>query len=106
MIKDKKYYQAIDLAKASVEIAELGDTRGTHEVFLDAVGALVVLCRSREFSVGEIEQILGKPDRVKVNDAGEVLEYDWSDTYGEVTYTSTTPFQIANGICTGLAPDD
>ena len=106
MIKDMDYYRSFDLLSSSAEIRKLGKDRGNHEVFGDAIQSLLIVAGEREVTSSEIEQILGKPDRVADNDAGEVWEYDWSDTYGPVNYTSSTPFQITNGVCTGLAPDE
>lgn len=106
MIKDMDYYRSFDLLSASRRIRQLGSDRGNHEVFGDAIQSLLIAAGEREVGSSEIEQILGKPDRVKGNDAGEVWEYDWSDTYGAVNYTSSTPFQITNGACKGLAPDE
>ena len=103
MIKDTEYYRSFDLLRASKEIEQLGDNRGrNHEVFADAIWSLLTATEEREVASSEIEQILGKPDRVKPNDLGEVWEYDWSDTYGPIEYTSSTPFQICNGVCVGL----
>lgn len=106
MIKDMDYYRSLDLLSAGAEIRKLGDDRGSHEVFGDAIQSLLIAACEREVASSEVEQILGKPDRVVDNDTGEVWEYDWSDTYGPVSYTSSTPFQIASGVCTGLAPDE
>lgn len=106
MIKDMDYYRSFDLLSASEEIRELGDDRGNHEVFGDAIQSLLIAASEREVCSAEIEQVLGKPDRVVSNDAGEVWEYDWSDTYGPTNYTSSTPIQITNGVCAGLAPDE
>ncbi len=106
MIKDIDYYRSFDLLSASEEIRELGNDRGNSEVFGDAIQSLLIAADEREVGSSEIEQVLGKPDRIVDNDSGEIWEYDWSDTYGPIKYTSSTPFQIMNGVCTGLAPDE
>lgn len=98
------YYRSFDLSSASKIIQQLGSERGDHEVFGDAIQSLLIAAGEREVGSAEIEQVLGKPDRVKDNHAGEVWEYDWSDTYGPLRYTSSTPFQITEGVCQGLAP--
>lgn len=106
MIKDMDYYRSFDLLSASEEIRQLRSERGNHEVFGDAIQSLLIAAGEREVSSDEIEQVLGKPDRVVGNDAGEVWEYDWCDKYGPASYTSSTPFQITRGVCAGLAPDE
>ncbi len=106
MIKNIHYYRSFDLLSASEEIRQLGSDRGASEVFADAIYSLVIAAEERGVGSSEIEQVLGTPDRIVDNESGEVWEYHWSDMYGPIKYTSLTPFQITNGVCTGLAPDD
>ncbi|ADG69075.1 hypothetical protein Plim_3262 [Planctopirus limnophila DSM 3776] len=106
MVKDIHYYRSFDLLSASEKIRELGNDRGSSEVFADAIHSLLIAAEERSVGSSEIEQVLGKPDRIVDNEGGEVWEYDWSDMYGPIKYTSLTPFQITNGVCTGLAPDE
>lgn len=106
MIKDMDYYRSFDLLSAGKKIRELGSDRGNHEIFGDAIQSLLIIADEREVSSTEIEEVLGKPDRIKDNDGGEIWEYEWSDTYGQAKYSSSTPFQITNGVCAGLAPDE
>ena len=106
IIKDMDYYRSFDLLAAGKEIRALASDRGNHEIFGDAIQSLLIAAGEREVGSAEIEEVLGKPDRVKDNDGGEIWEYDWSDTYGPANYSSSTPFQITNGVCTGLAPDE
>lgn len=103
MIKDIDYYRRIDLQKAGEAIAMLGSSRGTHEVFGDAVQSLLLAASDRVVTPEEIQRVLGAPDRIKANELGEVLEYDWMGKHGPDTYASSTPFQFADRICTGLA---
>ena len=42
MIKDMNYYRTFDLRSASREIEQLGQDRGNHEVFGDAIQSLVI----------------------------------------------------------------
>ena len=100
------YYRSFDLESARRSIEQLGSERGGHEVFGDAIQSLLIAASQREIESDEIESVLGKPDRIKINQVGEVWEYDWSDTYGPTHYTSSTPFQISNGTCTGLADEE
>lgn len=105
MVKNMKYYRSFDLLSAGAEIRKLGSDRGNHEVFGDAINSLCIAANERKVSSREIEEVLGKPDRVVSNKAGEVWEYDWSDMYGPTRYTSSTPFQFVDGVCVGLAPE-
>ncbi|QDU42265.1 hypothetical protein Mal52_07210 [Symmachiella dynata] len=106
MIKDMDYYRSFDLESASQKIEQLGSDRGNHDVFGDAIQSLLIAAKERYVENTEIRHVLGKPDRIKKNHRGEVWEYDWSDTYGPIHYTSTTPFQIMNGACAGLADEE
>jgi hypothetical protein len=105
-VKDLHYYRAFDLVGASKEIQQLGSDRGSHEIFGDAIQSLLIIATEREVPSCEIEQVLGKPDRIKSKEKGEVWEYDWADVYGSANYTSSTPFQVLNGVCVGLAAED
>jgi hypothetical protein len=106
MIKDMHFYRAFDLADASRRIRQLGDDRGNHEVFGDAIHSLFILAKERVLLGEELKQVLGKPNRVIQNDAGEVWEYDWSGFHGPDNYRSSTPFQVISDVCTGLAADE
>jgi hypothetical protein len=104
MIKDDDYYRSLDLHQASEEIRRLGDDRGNHEVFGEAINSLLVAAKERAVTDEEVLGVLGPPDRVRSNELGEVWNYDWSDMYGPIRYTSSTPFQFVNGQCRGIVP--
>ena len=103
MIKSMDYFLRFDLQAASLEIQELGDDRGNHhEVFGDAIRSLRWLSEERKVTGDELAFVLGDPDRIRSNPIGEIWEYDWVDMYGPIEYSSTTPFQLSDGICIGL----
>ena len=105
MIRDLGYYRTFDLLKASEMIRSLGSERGQFEVFSDAIQSLVIVAVEHEIESRKILDVLGEPDRMFKNSAGEVWEYDWTDNYGPSKYKSSTPFQICSGVCRGLATD-
>ncbi len=105
-IKDMQYYRDFDLSSAAMAIHKLADKRGTSPVFGDAIQSLWVLSEESEVTAEKLCDVLGKPDRVRATEAGNVWEYDWIDQYGQITYASSTPFLIVNGVVQGLADEE
>lgn len=104
MYKNGEYYRAIDLDAAALEIKELGEDRGNqHEVFSDALNALWRRCEEKTVLPRFVEEILGKPDRIRSESGVEIWEYDSIAMHGPFTYSSVTPFHMVKGICIGTS---
>lgn len=104
--KSREDQLAMDLSSLSALVPREPGARAQSKAFVDLIAAICHQAGVRRLERGELEGLLGGPDRRRELAAGEVWEFDWLDDCQGIEYTATTSFVVEGGALVGLIRDE
>lgn len=103
MIKNRKYFDSLDLGSLRDEVFSYSGDRQNCEAYKDALVVFANRFPDTAFPVEELLEVVGKPNVIESCEQFEIWQFHWIGKFGSGTYHSCTPFVVKDGIAVRLA---